>query len=78
MGKKLSTFYKDNSDELCELHVDLKEEFFYIKYYKSKEAVGYFHYEEYKKNSLSYVEDAAENWALGIKDLDPDYEGTLL
>jgi hypothetical protein len=77
MGKHLSTFYKDDESEYCEIHVDLKEEFFYIKYYK-KDAAKWFHTEEFIGKALRYVEDAAENWALGIKKIDPHYEGTLL
>ncbi len=77
MGKKLSTFWKDDQSEYCEIHVELEEEQFYIKYYKEGEAAR-FHTEELKGKSLRYVEDAAENWALGIKKIDPQYEGTLL
>lgn len=77
MGKHLSTFYKDDESEYCEIHVDYKEEFFYIKYYK-KDAAKWFHKEEFIGKALRYVEDAAENWALGIKKIDPQYEGTLL
>ena len=77
MGKKLSTYYKDDESAYCEIHVDFKEEYFYIKYYK-KDASGWFHKEEFKGKSHRYVEDAAENWALGIKKIDPQYQGSLL
>lgn len=77
MGKKLSTYWKDDQSEYCEIHIDLKEELLYIKYYK-KDAAARFHTEEFRGKSLRYVEDAAENWALGIKKIDPHYEGTLL
>ena len=77
MGKKLSTFWKDDESQFCEIHVDFKEEYFYIKYF-NKDAAARFHTEEFRGKSLRYVEDAAENWALGIKQIDPHYEGTLL
>jgi hypothetical protein len=65
MGKKLSTFYKDDSKSFCEIHVDLKEEMFYIKYFDNKG--NRFCVEDFPGRSLRYVEDAAENWTLGIK-----------
>lgn len=77
MGKKLHTYYHDNGEEYCEVHIDFKEELLYIKYFKT-EAAKWFHKEEFVGKSLRYVEDAAENWALGIKKIDPQYEGTLL
>ena len=77
MGKKLSTFYKDDMSEYCEIHIDHKEELFYIKYYQ-KDAAKWFHTEEFNGKSLRYVEDAAENWALGYKEINPQYAGTLL
>ena len=77
MGKKLLTYYKDDQSEYCEIHVDLKEEFFYIKYYK-KDAAAFFHKEEFIGKSLHYVKDAADNWTQGIKRINPQYEGTLL
>jgi hypothetical protein len=76
MGRKISTYYHDNEKEYCEVHIDLKEELLYIRYYKNDEA-KWNHLEEFPNKSLRYVEDAAENWALGIKKIDPHYEGTL-
>ena len=77
MGKKLSTYYHDNEEEYCEIHIDLKEELLYIKYYKVDSSKWY-HQEDFRGKAMRYVEDAAENWALGIKQIDPHYEGTLL
>jgi hypothetical protein len=76
MGRKISTYYHDNEKEYCEVHIDLKEELLYIRYYKNDEA-KWNHLEEFPNKSLRYVESAAENWALGIKKIDPHYEGTL-
>lgn len=68
MGKKISTYYSDIDRGYCEVHVDYKEEMFYIKYYDDNGKK--FFTEEFTKNTLRYVEDAAENWALGIKKLE--------
>ena len=62
MGKKLSTYYRENSNEFCEIHVDFKEEMFYIKYYDDNSNL--MKLMEYPGKSHRYVEDAAENWAL--------------
>lgn len=67
MGKKLSTYWSDNSKDYCEVHFDYKEEHAYIKYF-TESGIKYFE-ESFPNNSLSYVESAAENWALGYKDI---------
>lgn len=77
MGKKISTYYRNDETGYCEIHVDLKEEYFYVKYYK-KDAATWFHVEDFNGKSLRYVEDAAENWSLGYKEITPQYERTLL
>jgi len=81
MGKKISTYYcGDTTDgDYCEVHIDFREELLYIKYYKA-ESNSFFHLEEFSGKSLRYVEDAAENWTMGIKKLDDNimYERTLL
>jgi|TARA_B110000977_G_C10831901_1_gene398396 hypothetical protein len=71
MGKKLSTHWSDNSTDYCEIHFSYKEEYAYIKYF-TEEGIKYFE-ETFPNNSLRYVEDAAENWALGYKDLSPEH-----
>ena len=71
MGKKLSTYWSDNSTDYCEIHFSYKEEYAYIKYF-TEEGIKYFE-ETFPNNSLRYVEDAAENWALGYKDLSPEH-----
>ena len=43
----------------------MKEEFAYIKFYNDEN--GQMTIEEFHGKSLGYVEDAAENWALGVK-----------
>ena len=68
MGKKLQTHHSEKGKGKCEIHVDLKQEMFYIKYYDDNGKK--FFTEEFTKNTLRYVEDAAENWALGIKKLE--------
>jgi hypothetical protein len=66
MTDQISTYYKDNGD--------------YCVVYKATAgtyAIDYYNhtgmkisYELFPNNSINYVEDAAENWALGIKTLD--------
>lgn len=71
MGKHISTYYADDNRGHCELHVDYKEEMFYLKYFDDNGKQ--FFTEEFPNKSMRYVEDAAENWALGIKKLDTLY-----
>lgn len=71
MGKKLSTYYADNGNGFCEIHFDYKEERAYIKYF-TEDGMKYFE-ETFNDRSLRYVEDAAENWAMGYKDLSPEH-----
>ena len=63
--KLLSTYYSDIGQDYAEIHVNLKEEFFYIEYHSDDKKI--FHTEDFVGKALRYVEDAAENWALGIK-----------
>ena len=77
MGRKLSTYYADPPGRgYCEIHFDFREEFAYIKYYDDKGNM--FFTEDFKGKSLRYVEDAAENWALGYKKLEGNIQGALL
>ena len=71
MNKRIATYHADNGRGYCELHVDYKEEMFYLKYFDDNGKQ--FFTEEYPNKSMRYVEDAAENWALGIKKLDMLY-----
>lgn len=68
MGKKISTYFADDGRGRAEVHFDFKQELAYIKYFDDTGKL--FFTEEFPKNSLAYVEDAAENWSLGIKQLD--------
>jgi len=67
MTRKLSTYYADHSSSYCEIHMNFKEEMLYINYFD--DTGKQFFSEDYPNKSLRYVEDAAENWALGIKQL---------
>ena len=65
----IGKYYKDD-DTVAEVHtnqVDPEKVYNYIVY-KNKD--GIFHKEVFHDKSVSYVEDAAENYALGIKELD--------
>lgn len=68
--KVLDTYYagKDGENGKVEICINYKDEIFYLQYYDN---VGHkFFTEEFPNKSLRYVEDAAENWCLGIKKLD--------
>jgi hypothetical protein len=67
MGKKLSTYYADNNKDYCEIHFSYKEEHAYIKYF-TEDGIRYYE-ESFPNNALNYVENAAENWALGYRSL---------
>lgn len=68
MGKHISTYYSDRGKGYCEIHFDFKEEHAYIKYFDNNGKR--FFTEDFPGKSTRYVEDAAENWALGIKKLE--------
>jgi|TARA_R110000764_G_scaffold91388_3_gene174463 hypothetical protein len=77
MGKKISTYYSDDIEgQFCEVHVDYKEERFYVKYFD--EAGNVMQVEHFPDKALRYVENAAENWALGIKKLTGEIQLGLL
>tara|TARA_B110000858_G_C17760287_1_gene454182 strand:- start:1027 stop:1239 length:213 start_codon:yes stop_codon:yes gene_type:complete len=67
MGRKLSTWEAPPGRGYCEVHFDYKEEFAYIKYFDANGKQ--FFIEEFPNKAIGYVEDAAENWTLGIKTL---------
>ena len=69
MGRHISTYWADPPGEgKCEIHFDFREEYAYIKYFDANNT--FFFKEEFAGKSMRYVEDAAENWALGIKKLE--------
>ena len=71
MGRKLNTYHAESGKGKCEVHFDYKEERAYIKYFDNNNKM--FFREDFPDKSLGYVEDAAENWSLGIKKLEKDY-----
>jgi len=71
MERKLSTYYSDRGDGYAEVYFDFKEEQANIKYYTDDGKL--FYTEDFPGKAIGYVEDAAENWALGIKKLEAQY-----
>ena len=65
--KLISTHHSDLGEGYAEVWFDFKEELAFIKYLDDNDVM--FFEESFPNNSISYVEDAAENWALGIKKL---------
>jgi hypothetical protein len=74
--RKISTHYSEVGKGYAEVWMDFKEEVAFIKYYDDND-VRFFE-EEFPNKSINYVEDAAQNWALGIKKLEGDIQGALL
>jgi hypothetical protein len=68
MGRKLSTYYSEIGKGYCEVHMDFKEEMAYIKYFDNNGKM--FFTEDFPEKSIHYVNDAAENWCIGIKKLE--------
>jgi len=68
MGRKLSTYYSEIDKGYCEVHMDFKEETAYIKYFDNNGKM--FFTEDFPGKSIHYVNDAAENWCIGIKKLE--------
>ena len=69
MNRKISTYYADPPGRgHCDVIMDLKEDMLYIDYFDGRGKR--FFSEGFPNKSVRYVEDAAENWALGIKILD--------
>ncbi len=65
---KISTYHANDGRGRAEVHFDFKSELAYIQYFDDNGRL--FFTEEFPNKSLRYVEDAAENWALGIKKLE--------
>jgi hypothetical protein len=74
--RKISTFHADKNRGYAEVWMDFKEEVAFIKYFDDNN-VKFFE-EDYPDKAVSYVEDAAENWALGIKTLEGNFQGALI
>ena len=64
----ISTYYADDGNGYAEVHKNLEENLGFIRYFDDRGLA--FYLEEYPGKSMRYVEDAAENWALGIKKLE--------
>jgi len=77
MGRKLSTYEAHPPGRgYCEVHFNFKEEYAYIKYFDDKGNL--FFTEDFPDKSIHYVNDAAENWAAGIKKLEGEFQLGLL
>jgi hypothetical protein len=68
MGRKLSTYYSEIGKGYCEVHMSFKDEMAYIKYFDNNDVM--FFTEDFPGKSIHYVNDAAENWCVGIKKLE--------
>ena len=64
MKKIVSTYFYEEAPELLRAEVFQDENGFGVQYFKGSDV---FDEEVFPGKSLRYAEDAAENWALGIK-----------
>jgi hypothetical protein len=68
---ELSKYYSDKNEKTAVVCVSATD--YYLKYYEKNGRC--FHTESFPGRSVYYVEDAAENWALGIKNINkPKYK----
>jgi len=68
VGKKISTYWSDIEEgHYCEIHLNQREEYFYIKYFDADDKVYHREDTEHIGKSIRWCNDAAENWALGYK-----------
>ena len=78
MIKEISIYYKNEDlKERAVVKFDTETTEFYVDYYDKSGNI--FYTEQFEGKSSHFVEDAAENWALGIKKLDGKMkQGSLL
>ena len=78
MIKEISIYYKNEDlKERAVVRFDTETTEFYVDYYDKNQNV--FYTEFFEGKSVHFIEDAAENWALGIKKLDGKMkQGSLL
>lgn len=63
MGRKLSTYESGVGQGYCEVHMDFKDEYAYIKYFDNHNKM--FFREEFPNFSLAEVNSIAQKWADG-------------
>jgi hypothetical protein len=68
MIRKIATYHAEDNKGRCDVMLDLKDEMFFIEYYDNNGKM--FFTEEFPNKSIHYVQDAAENWSVGIKKLE--------
>lgn len=74
--RKISTHHSEQGKGYAEVWMDFKEEVAFIKYFDDND--NKFFEEDYPNKAIGYVEDAAENWANGIKKLEGNIQLGLL
>ena len=67
MGKKLTTHESEPGKGYAEVHFNFREEMAYVKYFDNNSKQ--FFTEEFPGKTVRYAQDAADNWAAGIKKL---------
>ena len=70
MGRRLSTYESDTGKGYCEVHMNFKDEFAYIKYFDN--TGKQFYVEEFPGDSIKDVTSTARQWAEGYYTLFED------
>ena len=65
MGKRIKTIYTDDDRGWAEIHMDVKDEHFYIKYFT--ELGSLISIDEYPNKPLIEVEEIAKQWISNYK-----------
>ena len=71
MNRKLSVYESNDGLGYVEIWFDFKEECGRLEYYDDNGTM--FFTEEFPNKSIHYLNDAAENWASGIKKIETLY-----
>lgn len=68
MGKKISTYFHNDGKKFAEVHLETRDEHFYVKFFDGDGRL--IEMRDFPNKSLRYVTDAVENWCDGILLLD--------
>lgn len=64
MGKKLNTFFHTDGKKFAEIHLESRDEYFYVKFFEGDGRL--IETRHFEGKSLHYVSDAVENWCANI------------
>ena len=71
MGKRIKTLFHNDGKKFAEIHLEVKDEHFYVKFFENDGRL--IKSIDYPGKPLRFVTDAVENWCDGSVTLDDDY-----